>query len=117
MLEDINKALDALKLMAAKSELTADDKKDLKAIIKAYELKTEIKKSSCPNCWLDATLAAYRELATRLQPETGDGSKIRLKAGVDIYWGGERVNEATVTDEKLNRWLAAGLPADFWEKY
>lgn len=66
------------------------------------------KRRGCNTCWIEAALAAYNALA---KPTQAGAS--RLKPGTDILFNGERVCEATATEQRLERWIRAGLPKHY----
>lgn len=113
-IKSMTETLEKLRAMAEATSLTPEQKKELKAIIRDNSLSVEIKKTSCHNCWQDAAVAAYAELSALVTPSEGSG--VRIRAGVDVIFGGERVNQATATPEKLARWIEAGLLECYWEK-
>lgn len=109
------------KELAAKTTLTKKEKDFLIAEAKRLNIEFEVR-PDCGNCYQDLALQIYlaeKEAEVEL-PELSDLSdkKYVLKEGTDfiIVGTGERVNEATLTDEMAERLVAKGL-TKFFEKY
>ena len=91
------------KELATKTELTAADKKYLKAEAEKLGIEFVIEKG-CKNCYNDLALLIYN--AVKKEEE----AKYILNDGVDIILGfnGVRINAATLTDELAERLIKAG---------
>lgn len=70
----------------------------------------------CPNCYVDAAAQIYASLP---EPATESASERKwvLRKGVDVLFGGIRVNEATLTDELAERIVARGFCKMFFATY
>lgn len=63
---------------------------------------------SCGNCWIDCAVMVLVSLKSK------EKGHYTLRDGVDILFNGERVNAATLTDARAERWLAAGLSKKYF---
>lgn len=93
--------------------ITKEDKDYLKR--EAKRAGVEISAcNDCPNKWADLAVQLYSKLKAEEKPEGGE--HYELKEGVDVIFGGVRVNSALMTD-KLGAWLVAhGFPVKYWAK-
>lgn len=111
MITDEQKALLQGVIEKDGAEITAEEREQLRAIAK--ELGVKIPKRACPQCWQDVAAMCYVEMRRREpQPER----HYRLRPGVNILFNWERVCDATCTDENAIRWIAAGLPLEYFEQ-
>ena len=104
-----------VKELAAKKTLTKKEKEFI--ISEAERLKIEyVINDGCDNCYQDLALAIYS--AEKKDEAELSAKKYVLKQGIDfiIVGTGERVNEATLTDEMAERLINKGL-TKFFEKY
>lgn len=86
--------------------ITKEDKDYLKR--EAKRAGVEISAcNDCPNKWADLAVQLYRKLKADEKPDSGE--HYQLKEGVDVIFGGVRVNEATITDELAAKLLARGF--------
>lgn len=76
----------------------------------AAVLGVSVRKSRCKSCIIDAAIECWK----RLQ-QTHDAGGYRLRAGVDVLFNGERVNDTTLTKARAERWLAHGLSETYFE--
>ena len=90
-------------------KLTAEDKQAIRAFAKSAGVKLP-RKAACNSCWIDCAVEAFGALNSR------ENKQYRLRKGVDILYNGERVCVATCTDERVKRWIASGLPAEYFEE-
>ena len=98
--------------------LSKDDKCFIEQISPQYGVKLP-EKRSCNSCWLDTAF----ELYNAIEAEEGEKNETTaterayiLKPNVDVYFGGIRVNAATLTDELAERILARGFEREFFVK-
>lgn len=89
------------------NDITADDKAIIRSVAKLAGVKLP-RARSCASCWVDCAVLAYVALKSQ------KSASYRLRDGVDIYFNGERVNAATITNARAERWLAAGLPRTYF---
>lgn len=80
-------------------------------------------KQSCKSCWVDTAVLCYRALndsngTTAADNGTDNTNERRyvLKSNVDLLFGGERINAATMTDELAERILARGFETKYFAK-
>lgn len=98
------------------SDLTAEDRQTIRTLANEYGVK--IPRRSCGQCHQDAAVIIYTAVRARMDIEgENDMRKYRLKPGIDVLFNWERVNDATCTDERAARWIAEGLPTDYFERY
>lgn len=64
----------------------------------------------CPLCLVEKALILYNEYLKGIQPPT----RYILKEGVNVTFGSEVINSATITDEKAERWIKSGFPLSFF---
>lgn len=90
-------------------ELTAEDKQVIRTLAKRAGIKLP-RKTACNSCWIDCAVEAFGAL------KSSENKQCRLRKGVNILYNGERVCAATCTDERVKRWIASGLPAEYFEE-
>lgn len=97
--------------------LSAYDKGLIEQIAPQYGLKLPEKKS-CNSCWIDLAVQVYNEIESeeKAQGEPQDERHFILKPNVDVYFGGIRINAATLTDELAERILARGFERKYFLK-
>lgn len=100
---------DRLREIIARNEYNSADKAFILEQADALGVERP-RKGKCRNCWTDCAVFCWKRLQTEQQ---GEGRFV-LKAGVDILFNGERVNAATLTDARAERWLAAGLSKKYF---
>lgn len=86
--------------------ISADDKTFIKTICERLNVEFDDCRK-CPNKWADLAVQLYSKLKAEEKPEGGE--HYQLKEGVDVIFGGVRVNEATITDELAAKLLARGF--------
>lgn len=77
-------------------------------------------KSGCVKCWHDFAMQCWQKVAEReseseLKSAETD-RKYVLKAGVDLYFGNMRINNATITDELAEKIIARGFEKKWFVK-
>ena len=92
-------------------EITKEDKSYLKELAKQYNVDINACKG-CPNKWADLAVELYSKIKHDAEPEAGE--HYQLKEGVDVIYGGVRVNEANITDEFAEQLIARGFPRRFF---
>lgn len=93
--------------------ITQEDKLYLKEIASAQNVKFNDCKT-CPNIYRDLAIELYTIMAKKEKAQAG---AYELKEGLDLIFGGVRVNAATL-DDKLGDWLIKhGFDTRFFAKY
>ena len=98
--------------------LSKDDKVFLEELATKYGAKLPDKKG-CNSCWVDLAVELYNAIETEEGEKNETTATERayiLKPNVDVYFGGIRVNAATLTDELAERILASGFERKFFLK-
>lgn len=76
----------------------------------AKKVGVVVRSTSCGDCLRDAAIetvcAINRKNKTR---------KYMLRAGVDVIWKGERINQ-TLTDDELAAYIERGFPTEFFSR-
>lgn len=67
----------------------------------------------CPDCYIDTCVIILNKYKADDNPEV-DG--YQLRAGLDVWHAGMRVNAALLNAENARKWLAAGLPERYFIK-
>lgn len=100
------------------SELTANDKQMLTELAAKYGVSLH-PRGNCKMCYIDAAVILYNKLTEKHQKQTlkNDPRRFVLKAGVDVYFGGLRVNDATLTDALAEKILKRGFDKRYFAKY
>lgn len=75
--------------------------------------------NKCRDCWIDKAVEVYNAMlhyqTLMLNTEGNDTARYVLIDGVDLLINGERVNAATITDKKAERWIAMGLRKKYFK--
>ncbi len=119
---ELKEIIERLRKIAATRPLglTRDDKEFVKEQAEAFGVPFE--KTRCRDCYIDAAVAIFAKIKEKDEAAVVGEIKrwqraaYSLKNGVDVYWQGERVNEATATAESVVRWIASGMPLVYFEK-
>lgn len=117
---EIKEIAERLREIAAKSPMkqTREDRAFVKEQAKEYGVT--IKRAGCRDCYTDAAVAIYAKIkeadgaAVTADIEPWKRTEYELRAGIDVYWCGERVNAATATAENVARWIATGMPMNYF---
>lgn len=96
------------------SELTSDDKLFLQSA--AEQVGVEVTgRAGCKKCWHELAMQIAIKLKKKDQSDQS-GSAFVLKDGVDLLFGGVRINAATITDDLARRIIARGFPTKYFER-
>ena len=96
------------------SELTGEDKLFLQSA--AEQVGVELTgRTGCKRCWHELAMQIAIELKKHDQSGQ-DGRAFVLKDGVDLLFGGVRINAATITDDLARHIIARGFPTKYFEK-
>ena len=99
-----------LKQLAQETNLTKEQRERVCEIARELGVTLDLKRN-CKNCYNDAVVLLYREVQSKLAQggATDDERRYILRPDVDVFFGGVRVNAATLTDELAERLIARGL--------
>lgn len=108
--------LDKLKKWADKQTFTAKEREEIVKL--AAEHGIEIN-PLCPDCYRDAVIQLYGIYKPKDEPKDKNG--YALREGVDVVLHARNGNEyhiceAALTEENARKWLASGLPDNFFAK-
>ena len=105
-------------IVEAADKLTADDKEFVRDCADVYGVNFNPQKTRCKSCYQDAAMAVLSVIKANEPAPQADENAPRyvLRAGVDVYFGGIRVNEHTITDELAERIIARGFEKKFFAK-
>jgi len=96
------------------SEQTTEQISEVMALLDYYEQPSEYK---CSICFVDKALMLYHLLMKKKTEKEYQAPRYILKDKVNVIFMGELVNEATITDEKAEKWVKMGLPLLFFKEY
>lgn len=99
------KTTERLRKIAEEGNPTAEDKQFIVDLSVKYELDFDPKKS-CKNCFVDQAIILYGILEKEKPHHCG----ARLRDDIDVIINGVRINNATLTDELVERYRGKGLP-------
>lgn len=104
-----------LKEIAAKTanQITNDDKAFIREYASQYGVELPKEKPNCKSCYVDAAVQIYKAIKDA-EPKPTDRKYI-LRDGVDVIWRGIRINDASVTDELAEKWIAKGFPKVYFK--
>ena len=104
-----------LREIAGKSanQITNEDKAFIREYASQYGVELPKDKPNCKSCYVDAAVLIYKEIKDA-EPKPTD-RKYVLRDGVDVIWRGVRINEASVTDELAEKWIANGFPKMYFK--
>lgn len=104
-----------LKEIAGKTanQITKADKEFIRQYADRYGVGLPKDKPNCKSCYVDAAVQIYKAIKDA-EPKPTD-RKYVLRDGVDVIWRGIRINEASVTDELAEKWIANGFPKVYFK--
>lgn len=111
----MEKIISRLKEIASKTanQITNDDKAFIREYASQYGVGLPKDKPNCKSCYVDAAVLIYKAIKDA-EPKQTD-RKYVLRDGVDVIWRGIRINEASVTDELAEKWIANGFPKAYFK--
>lgn len=71
------------------------------------------KNQNCGDCWKDFAFVLRNHIKEQMIPEE---RKYILKAGVDVYFKGERINNGMLTDKKAEELIEDGFATYLFAK-
>lgn len=113
--EKMETIIKQLKEIAGKSanQVTKADKDFIREYAGQYGVELPKDKPNCKSCYVDAAVLIYKAIKDA-EPKPTD-RKYVLRDGVDVIWRGIRINEASVTDELAEKWIANGFPKAYFK--
>ena len=94
-------------------ELTAEDKSFLTEAAAELEIESATK-AGCKKCWHEVAMHIAIELNNN-QPADEDNKRAYvLREGVDLLFGGIRINAATLTDELARKIISRGFDKKYF---
>lgn len=112
LIEQLRAICNAEKITAEQKQLVLDTCK---------ELDIKVAKTNCKSCIFDAAVQCYNALvkqqAANGEESTEPGVEYVLRDGVDVLFGGLRINAATLTDELARDIVERGFPLRKFSKY
>lgn len=115
IIEKMEQTIKQLKEIAAKSakQVTNEDKEFIRDLAPRYGVELPKEKPNCKSCYVDAAVLIYKAIKDA-EPKPTE-RKYVLRDGVDVIWRGIRINEASVTDELAEKWIANGFPSIYFK--
>lgn len=98
--------IERVRAIVERGSVTTDDKKFIEAKSKELNMEFNPKATKCKDCYIDQAFLIYRELTKDIK---SDG-KARLRDDIDVIIDGIRINNATLTEELVERYRGKGLP-------
>lgn len=115
--------------------LTADDRRFIEQASADFAVPFARRGTACGSCYIDQAVAIYRKILQDVEMRHDNSvkypkivnymakkknalktAKKRLKRDVDVYVNGARLNAATCsTADDVERWLAIGVPDEYFE--
>lgn len=113
--EKMETIIKQLKEIAGKTanQVTKADKEFIRQYADRYGVELPKDKPNCKSCYVDAAVQIYKAIKDA-EPKPTD-RKYVLRDGVDVIWRGIRINEASVTDELAEKWIANGFPKVYFK--
>lgn len=102
----MEKTIERLRTIVDSGNLSAEDKLFIADLSVKHGLAFDPKKG-CKDCFIDQAVLLHKEL-TKGQPKPS--SKARLRDDIDVIIDGHRINNATLTDELVEKYRGKGLP-------
>lgn len=96
------------------SDLTSEDKAFLQQAAEQVGVEPA-RRAGCKKCWHELAMQIWLKLKEKEQPEQ-DVRAFVLKDGVDLLFGGVRINAATLTDDLARRIIARGFPIKYFAR-
>ena len=99
------KTIDKIREIVNRGTTTAEEKQLIVDLSLKYGLEFDPKKG-CKDCYIDQAVLIYKEL----EKEEPNQCSARLRDDIDVIIDGIRINNATLTDELVERYRGKGLP-------
>ena len=103
------------KIIVNKKTLTRKEREQIVELCTKYNIKLNI---NCRNCYIDACVSIYNLLKNdkNVTTATDTEQKYILKKGVDVIFGGIRINDATLTDDLARKIIKLGFNKKYFAK-
>ena len=97
--------LERLRNIVEANVASSEDKQFITDLSLKYEMPFE-PQGKCKNCWIDQAILLHNKL------KDGEPSpcSARLRDDIDVVINGYRINNATLTDELVEKYRGKGLP-------
>ena len=102
----MEKTIKRLRAIVEAGKASADDKKFIAELSIKYELPFEPKATNCKDCYVDQAVVIYN----KIKDQAPSDCKARLRDDIDVMIDGTRINNATLTDELVEKYRGNGLP-------
>ena len=99
------KTIDKLRAIVERNEVNADEKQLIVDLSIKYELPFDPKKG-CANCFIDQAVLLYG----KMKEKEPNKCSAKLRDDIDVVINGLRINNATLTDEIVEKYRGKGLP-------
>ena len=99
------KTIDKLRAIIESGKTSTADKQLIADLSVKYELPFEPEKG-CDGCYVDQALLIYNKMKDE-EPKT---CSARLRDDIDVIINGVRINNATLTDEMVEKYRGNNLP-------
>lgn len=103
------------KRVVNKKALTRKEREYIIELCKKYNISLN---NNCRNCYIDACVSIYNLLKNdkNITTDTATEQKYILKKGVDVLFGGIRINNATLTDNLARKIIKLGFNTKYFAK-
>lgn len=99
------KTVDKLRAIVERKQVTAEEKQLIADLSIKHELEFNPEKG-CDNCFIDQAVFLYN----KIKDEEPKKCSAKLRDDIDVIINGYRINNATLTDELVERYRGKGLP-------
>lgn len=109
------KDIEKLKEIYRNKTLSKKDKAYIEGLCTEYDVNLN---KNCSSCYSDAILILIKKITEENLPktETATEQKYILKKGVDVLFGGIRINNATLTDNLARKIIKLGFNTKYFAK-
>lgn len=94
-------------------ELTAEDRSFLQEVAAELEIESATK-AGCKKCWHEIAMRIAIALSDNQPADENNKRAYVLREGVDLLFGGIRINAATLTDELARKIIARGFDKKYF---
>lgn len=99
------KTIDKLRAIVETGKVSAEEKQLIADLSIKHGLEFDPKKG-CDECYRDQAVVIYN----KMKDEEPQKCSARLRDDIDVIINGYRINNATLTDELVERYRGKGLP-------
>jgi len=97
--------IERLRAIVESGQVTAEDKQMIADLSVKYGLEFAPSKK-CKNCYIDQAFLVFKAM----EGEAPKTCSSRLRDDIDVIINGVRINNATLTDELVEKYRGKGLP-------